>query len=205
MARLFALLIVLALIVPSSAAASGARSDSLIVASDGARVVGEQQVGPNIVDLTIQSPALGRTGKVRLITPDGWARRQADDRWPVLYLLHGCCETYEAWTAQTDVEDLSELRKVLVVMPEGGPTGWYSDWWNYGVYGPPRWEMFHLQEVRVLLELWYGASTRRAIAGLSMGGLGATLYAARVSSGILSGRSSPTSRMAGMVSVHPGL
>jgi S-formylglutathione hydrolase FrmB len=77
------------------------------------------------------------------------------------------------------VEDLPALRDVLVVMPEGGPTGWYSDWWNYGEGGPPQWETFHLQEVRMLLELGYGASTRRVIAGLSMGGLGATLYAAR--------------------------
>ncbi len=177
--RLLALLLILALIVPASASANGAPSDSSVAASDGAHVVAKQQIGPNIVDLTIQSPALGRTGQVRLITPIGWAQRQADQRWPVLYLLHGCCETYQSWTNQTDVEELPELRDVLVVMPEGGLTGWYSDWWNYGAYGPPQWERFHLQEVRPLLELGYGASTHRAIAGFSMGGLGATLYAAR--------------------------
>jgi S-formylglutathione hydrolase FrmB len=178
-ARLLALLLILALIAPASAATAGAASESSTPTRDGARVVDEQQLGPNIVDLTIQSPALGRTGKVRLLTPDGWAQRRPGERWPVLYLLHGCCETYQAWTAQTDVEDLPALRNVLVVMPEGGPAGWYSNWWNYGAYGPPQWETFHLQEVRVLLEQEYGASTRRAIAGLSMGGLGATLYAAR--------------------------
>jgi S-formylglutathione hydrolase FrmB len=163
-------------------AAAHTRSDAASPAggaSNGARVVGEQQVGPNIVDLRIQSPALGRIATVRLITPDGWAQRRPNDRWPVLYLLHGCCETYEAWTRETDVEELPALRDVLVVTPEAGALGWYSDWWNHGVYGPPQWETFHVQEARMLLEHGYGASTHRAIAGLSMGGLGALLYAGR--------------------------
>jgi diacylglycerol O-acyltransferase / trehalose O-mycolyltransferase len=139
----------------------------------GPAIVGQHRVAPRIVDLDVRSPALGRTAKVRLLLPDGWDRTR---RWPVLYLLHGCCDSYDSWTRETDVEDLPELRDVLVVMPEGGATGFYSDWVKKG---GPRWETFHLVELRRLLERDFGAGPQRAIAGLSMGGFGALSYAAR--------------------------
>lgn len=144
-----------------------------------AAVVAQEQVGPRLVDLTVRSPALGRTTKVRLLTPDGWKKRTPTARWPVLYLLHGCCDTYASWTRSTDVEGIAELHDVLVVMPDAGPVGWYSDWWNHGRGGPPAWETYHLTELRTLLERDYGAGDKRVIAGVSMGGLGAVLYAAR--------------------------
>jgi diacylglycerol O-acyltransferase / trehalose O-mycolyltransferase len=147
--------------------------------ADGARVVAEELVGARLVDLTVQSPALGRTARVRLLTPDGWQQRRRGDRWPVLYLLHAAGDTYATWTQESDVEELPQLRNVLVVMPEGGTIGFYSNWWNQGTGGPPAWETFHLDELRRLLERGYGAGPRRAVAGLSMGGFGAVSYAAR--------------------------
>ncbi|GAA1808486.1 alpha/beta hydrolase family protein [Planosporangium flavigriseum] len=161
---------------PSSAAVA---ADPPNQASDGARVVAEQVVGARQVDLTIQSPALGTTAKVRLLTPDGWSHRRLGRHWPVLYLLHGCCDSYVSWTRSTDVASIPELRDVLVVMPEAGAAGWYSDWWNHGAGGAPQWEKFHLTELRQILERGYGAGPKRAIAGLSMGGFGAMSYAAR--------------------------
>ncbi|MGW2380243.1 alpha/beta hydrolase [Streptomyces sp. NPDC001658] len=141
----------------------------------------EERVGHRQVDLTVDSPALGGTAKVRLLTPDGWERRRPGDTWPVLYLLHGGFEpeTYKTWIRESDIEELPALRDVLVVMPEGGQAGFYSDWWNHGSGGPPAWGTFHLDELRPLLEQRYGAGTRRAAAGLSMGGFGAVSYAAR--------------------------
>ena len=137
-----------------------------------ATVVSQKQVGPRVVDLLVQSPALRAAASVRLLTPQGWKRGQGS--WPVLYLLHGCCDTYDSWTRSTDVESWPELRHTLVVMPAGGNVGFYSNW-RVG----PRWETFHLTELRGLLERDYGAGPKRAIAGLSMGGLGAMTYAAR--------------------------
>jgi diacylglycerol O-acyltransferase/trehalose O-mycolyltransferase len=134
-------------------------------------VTKERRVAPRILDLTVRSPALGADAKVRLITPVGWSRER---RWPVLYLLHGCCDTYDSWTRETGVEKLAQLRDVLVVTPEAGDVGFYSDW----LHGPA-WETFHTEELRELLERDYGAGPRRAVAGLSMGGLGAMDYAAR--------------------------
>jgi diacylglycerol O-acyltransferase / trehalose O-mycolyltransferase len=145
-------------------------------AADGAAVVAERRVGPRIVDLTVRSPALGGTGKVRLLTPPGWSTGRERRRWPTLYLLHGCCDAYDSWTRETDIEELPALRRVLVVMPEGGEVGFYSNWRGDG---KPAWESYHLGELRQILERGYGAGARRAVAGLSMGGLGAMDYAAR--------------------------
>ncbi|RSM86249.1 esterase family protein [Kibdelosporangium aridum] len=143
-----------------------------------ARVISEEHVGQRLVDLTISSAALGQNATVRLLTPDGWGRRGPDQRWPVLYLLHGVAGSHADWTNDSDVEDIPELRDVLVVMPDAD-AGFYHNWWNYGAGGPPAWETFHLDELRQILEQGYGAGTRRAVAGLSMGGLGALFYAAR--------------------------
>ncbi|WP_229322042.1 alpha/beta hydrolase family protein [Streptomyces sp. UNOC14_S4] len=145
---------------------------------DAARVVAERRVTARQLDLTVSSPALGRTAGVRLLTPDGW-RSRPHRSWPVLWLLHGCCDDYTSWTANTDLAGIPELRRVLVVMPEGGTAGFYSDWRNHGARGAPRWETFHLTELRRLLERSYGAGPGRAVAGLSMGGFGALSYAAR--------------------------
>ncbi|WP_328501004.1 esterase family protein [Streptomyces sp. NBC_00457] len=150
-------------------------------APHGARVVAEEQGGNRLVDLTIDSPALGRTAKVRLLTPDGWEQRRHGGSWPTLYLLVGGDGNYRAWTEDYDsgIQDVPELRDVLVVMPEMPLFGFYSDWFNAGAGGPPAVETFHLREVRPLLERHYGAGTRRAAAGESQGGFGALSYAAR--------------------------
>lgn len=148
-------------------------------ADDGASVVAERPVAGRIVDLTVRSPVLGTTGRVRLLTPRGWSSRREGDHWPVLFLLPGCCDTYDSWTRETQVEDVPQLRNVLVVMPEAGAVGFYSNWRGDGNGVRPAWETFHLRELRQILERGYGAGKRRAVAGLSMGGLGAMAYAAR--------------------------
>ncbi|MFE6357875.1 alpha/beta hydrolase [Streptomyces rochei] len=176
---LLVLTALLATLTPAApAAAEAARASG---SPHGAEVVAVTQVADRQVDLSVRSTALGgRTVKVRLLTPDGW--EPADRRrqhWPTLWLLHGCCGDYTSWTARTDVAETAALRDVLVVMPEAGWNGWYSDWWNHGEGGDPAWETFHTEELRHLLERDWGAGRDRVVAGLSMGGQGALLYAAR--------------------------
>jgi diacylglycerol O-acyltransferase / trehalose O-mycolyltransferase len=125
------------------------------------------------VDLTIESPGVGGQVKARLLLPAHY-QSQKTRLWPVLYLLHGCCDTYVSWTRSTDVEELAQRSDVLVVMPDGGKAGFYSDW-----QPGPRWETFHTSELPSLLAQQYRASTVAAVAGVSMGGLGALDYAAR--------------------------
>jgi S-formylglutathione hydrolase FrmB len=67
---------------------------------------------------------------------------------------------------------------VLIVMPDGGKLGFYTDWWAHGG-SKPGWETFHLVELAQILERGPHAADRRAIAGLSMGGFGAMSYAGR--------------------------
>ena len=129
-------------------------------------------LGPRVIDLDVSSSTVGRTA-VRIILPRDYDRRPGA-RWPVLYLLHGCCDSYVSWTRSTDVVPFFATRNVLVVMPEAGRVGFYSDWLR-----GPRWETFHLVDLIRLLQQRYHASDIRAIAGVSMGGLGALDYAAR--------------------------
>lgn len=172
----------IALAHAASPTARGA-ADTTVPASSkprGAEVVATTQVADRQVDLSVRSAALGgRTVKVRLLTPDGWNPSDRRQHWPTLWLLHGCCGDYTSWTALTDVARIDSLRNVLVVMPEAGWNGWYSDWWNDGQGGDPAWETFHTVELRHLLERDWAAGANRVVAGLSMGGQGALLYAAR--------------------------
>jgi diacylglycerol O-acyltransferase / trehalose O-mycolyltransferase len=128
-------------------------------------------------DLTIDSPGVG-TVKVRLLLPSRFDA-QPSTRWPVLYLLDGCPSLYSDWSEFTDINAPTAPTDLLVVMPDAGACGFYSDWWNGGKGGPPKWETFHLVELRQLLERNWQAGDRRAIEGYSTGGFGAFEYATR--------------------------
>lgn len=164
------------LTAPTATATTTATATATVTTA--ATVVQETQVDARTLDLQISSPAMGGNQGVRLLLPPGWSK-QATRTWPVLYLLHGAGDDYTAWTAKTDVEELTANTPAIIVMPNGGKCGNYSNWWNQGNFGPPGWETFHLTELRQILESDYRAGTQRAIAGLSMGGNGAMSYAAR--------------------------
>ncbi|MFI7500443.1 alpha/beta hydrolase [Streptomyces sp. NPDC049687] len=116
---------------------------------------------------------MGRSIPVRVILPASWNKRPKAT-FPALYMLHGGDDDYTAWTRETDVEELSQNSDVLIVMPDAGKDGYYSDWFA----GPPRWETFHTAELVRLMEKEYRAGSSRAVVGLSMGGFGALNYAA---------------------------
>jgi S-formylglutathione hydrolase FrmB len=115
---------------------------------------------------------------VNVLLPDGYDGKR---RFPVLYLLHGHGDTYDSWAdpKNGDIVHLAAGLPAIVVMPEGG-RGWYADWWNAGKRGDPAWERYHLDELVPLVERRFRIRAGRrwhAIAGLSMGGEGAMLYA----------------------------
>jgi hypothetical protein len=67
-------------------------------------------------------------------------------------------------------------------MPEAA-RGFYSSWWNDGRRGDPGWERFFLDELVPLVEQRFRVMRGRrwhAIAGLSMGGMGATFLASQL-------------------------
>jgi S-formylglutathione hydrolase FrmB len=150
------------------------------MADDGAHVVAQTQVDDHMVDLTIASPAVGGNVMVRLILPAHWSQQPART-WPALYLLDGANEPvdYQSWTHFTDAESFFAGKDVLVVLPSDGSDGIYSDWHDLGFFGGPKWETFHTTELPQLLGRGYRASGVNAVAGVSIGGMGAMDYAAR--------------------------
>jgi diacylglycerol O-acyltransferase / trehalose O-mycolyltransferase len=147
-------------------------------ADNGANVIAQNVLDPRTVDITIDSTGLGHTASARILLPDRFAS-DSGGGWPVLYLLHGGLGRYVDWTENSDIANLARKRDVLVVMPDGGSLGFYTDWWDHGVGSKPGWETFHLVELRQILERGLGASDQRAVAGLSMGGFGVMSYAGR--------------------------
>jgi S-formylglutathione hydrolase FrmB len=150
---------------------------ALAPATSGAKVVREERIGRHIRDLTVRTPNLTRPVKVRLLLPRDWSRK-ARRTWPVLYVFHGGQDNYTSWTRNTDIEKWARRYDAIVVMPEGG-NGSYSNWYNYGRGGLPRWETFHTSDVVQLIERNYRGGKRRAAVGVSAGGMGAITYAAR--------------------------
>lgn len=170
-------LLVLALLLPlpllGTERTAGAVPAPARTAAGSAHVAWEVRSGDRMLDLAVSSPSTGAPVKwVRLLLPRNWSR-DATRTWPVLWLLHGGGGNHKDWTENTHVEELTAGRDVIVAMPETSACSGYSDWWNHGKGGAPAWETYLLDEVRPLLEKGYRAGTTRAIAGLSMGGLGA--------------------------------
>jgi S-formylglutathione hydrolase FrmB len=147
---------------------------------DGLVLESAQELSPRLTQLRVYSPALAHDASVRILTPDGFNPDR--DHLPVLWLLHGGFGSSADWTTVGDAEALTAHVPMIVVMPDGGTGGWYTDWWRGTSEGPQRWETFHLDELRPFIEARYQTRTDRdgrAIAGLSMGGFGAMSYAAR--------------------------
>lgn len=169
-------------VAPGTALArsSGARRLNVVgvQADNGTRVIAQNFVGARTVDITIDSAALGHTASARVILPRGHASHSGGP-WPVFYLLHGGLGSYVDWTESSAIAELAHGHDVLVVMPDGGSLGFYTDWWARGAGSKPGWETFHLVELSQILERGFSASDQRAVAGLSMGGFGAMSYAGR--------------------------
>src|SRR6266511_2011068 len=147
------------------------------------RVVSNLRLDPRLTELTLTTPALDAPTGVRVLLPDGYSSSRR--RYPVLYLLHGCCNGtngYRSWTDKLGAEALTAGLPLIVVMPDSGSNGGYVNWWNFGAQGPPEWETYHVGQLIPWVDSHYRTiPTRsgRALAGLSMGGDGGIKYAAR--------------------------
>jgi S-formylglutathione hydrolase FrmB len=118
--------------------------------------------------------------RIDVVVPPGYCSVGARQlHYPVLYLLHGAGDTYQAWATKTDVVSFARSWPVLIVMPDGGANaqaGWYSNW----IDGEYQWETFHTQVLPQFVNSHFRTlPSDVAIAGLSMGGFGSLSYAAR--------------------------
>lgn len=102
-------------------------------------------------------------------------------RYPVLYLLHGGLQDFRTFHMQDDIVGLTRGRRLIVVMPDGGPAGWYSNPVK-SLAGPRNWESFHIGQLLPWMDAnfrTYAEYNGRAVSGFSMGGFGALKYAAK--------------------------
>lgn len=147
----------------------------------GIEVIEQRWLSDRLVELTVRSDALLGAEGVRIVLPSNFNPERTDG-YPVLYLLHGGLGSFRDWTDAGDVESLTAGLDLIVVMPSGGPGGWYRNWHNFGRGGRPRWEHFHIEQLIDWVDEQLPTRAERsgrAIAGQSMGGFGALSYAAR--------------------------
>ena len=143
-------------------------------------VIESRRLDSRLHEVTMRTPSIGAEVGVRVLLPAGYERSRSE--FPVLYLLHPATGDRRFWTDTAGVAALAKNLDAIVVMPDGGARGFYSDWQENGDRPSPRWESFHVDE----LIPWVDSEFRtvesadgRAVAGASMGGLGALMYAAR--------------------------
>lgn len=116
--------------------------------------------------------------KADVLLPAGYTPSK---KYPLLVLLNGLGGNYEFF-AEYGLTAAFNGFDGIVVMPEGG-SGWYTDWWNGGTRSGPSWETYELDTVIPTILAKYPILPQRqyhAIAGVSMGGLGATFLGGRL-------------------------
>jgi enterochelin esterase family protein len=132
------------------------------------------------------SSALGRDRRMHVYTPPGYeADTGGQEKYPVLYLLHGAGDSDNSWTsvgrANFILDNLIAAKKakpMIVVMPAGhtGPFSFIAPTTpakDGGPVGNARFEDEFEKDIRPFIEKHYRVQTGRndrAIAGLSMGG-----------------------------------
>ena len=123
-----------------------------------------------VQEMKVFSQSMKKDIPVIVVTPDTY---ESADSFPVVYLLHGYSDDYRAWLDKTDVEVLSDLYNVLIVMPDGGYDSWYVDSKFAEDY---KYETFVSSELVTYIDDNFKTikdRSARAVTGLSMGGHGA--------------------------------
>src|SRR5262249_29720396 len=91
---------------------------------------------PPVKTVEFPSEAVGRTMKYNVVLPAKYEATQ--DRYPVLYLLHGLTSNYTAW-ARMKVPEYARAYDLIVVMPDVG-NSWYVNWAQSEDGQKNRWE-----------------------------------------------------------------
>ncbi|HNT36986.1 MAG TPA: alpha/beta hydrolase-fold protein, partial [bacterium] len=126
--------------------------------------------------LTHKSSALQKETSLNIILPNGLKQ---DERYPVLYLLHGAYGCYRDWAERTDIETYADGYEMIIVMPDGGQFGWYVDSPLEATSAYETYITKDLIEAVDRLLPTIASRDARGICGLSMGGHGAMSLAAK--------------------------
>jgi len=110
------------------------------------------------------------------VLPEGY-RSDPARRYPVVYLLHGMDSIGDEYLTCIRLLELTADDQVIVVLPQGTPFGFWIDWHS----GEQMRESALLEMIDAVDRRFRTVADRsgRAIGGLSMGGYGAMVQAAR--------------------------
>ncbi|WNG93663.1 alpha/beta hydrolase-fold protein [Mycobacterium sp. ITM-2016-00318] len=144
----------------------------------GLRIVDRNENDPRLWYYRFQTSAIGWNPGVNVLLPDGY--RTSGLRYPVLYMFHGGNDDFRQFDF-LGIRNLTAGKPIIVVMPDGGHAGWYSNPVSSFV-GPRNWETFHIAQLLPWIEANFRTFAEydgRAVSGFSMGGFGALKYAAK--------------------------
>jgi S-formylglutathione hydrolase FrmB len=122
--------------------------------------------GVEMRDVTFYSQSLQRNVQYRVLMP-----RNAKQKLPVVYLLHGGGGTFRDWSNYSNVSQFAVIG-LLLVMPEGD----YSYYTNAALRPHDRYEDYIIHDLPADVESRFparGDRNSKAIVGVSMGGFGA--------------------------------
>ena len=132
-----------------------------------------KKISNQLYELSFETNNLDKPEFAYVIVPEDYER---DNRlFPTVYLLHGWSGDYKAWYDKNgkDLEKLSDLYDVIIVMPDGGSAGWYV---NSPVKKGSNYESLVAEDLASAVDQSFNTfklPNKRAITGLSMGGFGA--------------------------------
>lgn len=178
--RTITLVTVTALLIAGATPGTPAAAAAAFVDVPGARIVSSVPVTERTVALTIETSSFSAATVVEVTLPTGYDT-DTSRAWPVTYYLAGTGHSETSLRAQYGGESLTASYPSIVVSPDGD-SGYWSDWYNYGAAGGPRYETFVTAQLIPLIDSNFRTNpTRsyRAILGESMGGYGAMMMAAR--------------------------
>jgi S-formylglutathione hydrolase FrmB len=125
----------------------------------------------NVSTIHFFSESLNQQRAFNLILPLDY--ETSTSRYPVLYLLHGYTGNNTDWTQRTNLSAYAARYRLIIVMPDGS-NGWYV---NSATDPKAKFEDYIIKDLIPYVESHYRTiplRRARAIAGLSMGGYGAT-------------------------------
>lgn len=135
------------------------------------------QPSPDAPREVLQAPSLGGGAlPYRVLLPLDYGR--SIGRYPVLYLLHGYGGDESDWLTRTNLAEYAARYRLIVVLPGAG-NNWYA---NSASDANARYEDAIVRDLIPHIDRRYRTIASyhgRAIAGLSMGGLGAMKFALR--------------------------
>lgn len=117
--------------------------------------------------------SINRPTKYMILLPDGYD--ESEERYPVLYLLHGFSQNYTVWPMMGVSEYLDTYDDIIIVMPDVG-NSWYINWAENDNDELNNWEDFIIYDMIHNVDQTFRTVPQRsgrAISGLSMGGYGA--------------------------------